>query len=141
MPTKTTPTASDVPAALTLRGPADLTTLGPFIKARRRAAGFRSAKDAAPHLGVTTRLLVEVERGERTKRGITLGKLLAVLQQLGYEVQLRPRHSPVVGAAELTMPPLTVKATGSVIEPAPGEKQSQKKTSTASKRAGRDEPA
>ena len=143
MPAKTTTKTPDVPAALTLRGPADLTTLGPFIKARRRAAGFRSAKEAAPHLGVTTRLLVEVERGERTKRGITLGKLLTVLQQLGYEVQLRPRRSPMAGAAELTLPPLTVKATGNVTEPAlPGEKQDpKKKTSTASKRARGAEPA
>jgi hypothetical protein len=143
MPAKTTTKTPDVPAALTLRGPADLTALGPFIKARRRAAGFRSAKKAAPLLGVTSRLLREVERGERIKRGITLGKLLAVLQQLGYEVHLRPRRSPVVGTAELTTPPITVKPTRSAADSAGpgGQRSPKKKTSTASKRARGAEPA
>jgi hypothetical protein len=119
--TNTTPTS--VAAVLTLRGPRDLAALGPFLKARRRAAGFRSAKAAALHLGVTTRLLVEVERGERTKRGITLGKLLAVAEQLGYELDLRPRRSPVVGTAEVVLPPLAVPATRPVTAPAgPGTK-------------------
>ncbi len=103
-----------MPTNLTLRGPADLTALGPFIRARRRAAGFRSAKEAAPLLGVTSRLLKEVERGERTKRGITLGKLLAILQQLGYEVYLRPRGASVVGTTVVTLPPITLKGTGSL---------------------------
>ncbi len=115
MPKTSIQTPTSTSPGLTLRDPADLVALGPFIKDRRRAAGFRSAKEAAPHLGVTTRLLVEVERGERTKRGMTLGKLLTVLQQLGYEVHLRPRHSPVVGTAEVTLPPLTVQATGTVL--------------------------
>jgi len=116
------------PATLTLRGPGDLAALGPFLRDRRSAAGFRSAKEAAPHLGVTTRLLVEVERGERTKRGITLGKLLGILQQLGYEVELHPRRSPVVGAGEITLSPATMQGTGSVTAPtAPARKKQNKK--------------
>lgn len=118
MPTKTDASTTSSSAVLTLSGPRDLGDLGPFLKARRLAAGFRSAREAAPHLGVTTRLLVEVERGERTRRGITLGKLLTVLQQLGYQVELRPRRSPVAGAGEVTLPPLTVHGTGSVAAPA-----------------------
>lgn len=114
MPFKSTRTTPNILTNLTLRGPADLTSLGPFLKARRRAAGFRSAKEAAPLLGVTSRLLKEVERGERTKRGISLGKLLAILQQLGYEVQLRPRGAPIVGTTVVTLPPVTFKGTGSV---------------------------
>lgn len=114
MPTNIDPTSTDPPTVLTLRDPRDLAALGPFLKAQRQAAGFRSAREAAPHLGVTTRLLVEVERGERTKRGITLGKLLAVLQQLGYEVELRPRRAPVMGAGEVTLPPLSLEGTGAV---------------------------
>ena len=115
-----TTTANDLsqPATLTLRGPHDLAALGPFLKDRRRAAGFRSAKEAAPHLGVTTRLLVEVERGERTRRGITLGKLLAILQQLGYEVELRPRRSAVVGVGGLTLSPGIMHGVGEAAAPA-----------------------
>jgi hypothetical protein len=113
MPAKPPKTPS-VSTTLILRGPSDLSSLGPFLKARRRAAGFRSAKEAAPLLGVTSRLLREVERGERIKRGITLGKLLAIVQQLGYEVQLRPRGASVVGTTVVTLPPLTLKGTGSL---------------------------
>ena len=126
---------------LILRDPRDLATLGPFLKARRQAAGFRSAKEASPHLGVTTRLLVEVERGERTKRGIGLGKLLAVLQQLGYEVELRPRGQLAVGVGETTLPVIVAKGRQR-IEREPtrnpaGKQRSARVTSRAGKAAGR----
>lgn len=128
------------PTALTLRGPHDLAALGPFLKARRRAAGFRSAREAAPHLGVTTRLLVEVERGERTKRGITLGKLLAVLQQLGYVLELHPRDSAITGRAEITLAPITLKATGVVEGPPKGTKKGTKGKPRRPLARGEEEP-
>jgi hypothetical protein len=124
MPTASTP--SDIPI-LTLRGPGDLASLGPFLKERRRAAGFRSAKEAAPHLGVTPRLLVEVERGERTKRGITLGKLLSVLAQLGYELELRPRRSVVHANLELRPPPPEVRGEGTVTQPSADSRKSKRR--------------
>lgn len=130
--TKNTPT--DRPAALTLRGPKDLAALGPFLKAARRAAGFRSARQAAPHLGATVRLLVEVERGERTKRGITLGKLLTLLEQLGYELELRPRRSAMHARLHLAPPPPHVAGTE-------GSKQGDSRNTVRSTRqSGRSRP-
>ena len=76
---------------LTLRSPDDLPALGPLIRTARRDAGFRSAREAAPLLGVTPRLLAEVERGMRTARGISLGRLLRILAGLGYELDIHPK--------------------------------------------------
>ena len=76
---------------LTFRSPDDLSALGPLIRTARRDAGFRSARDAAPLLGVTPRLLAEVERGMRTARGISLGRLLRILAGLGYELDIHPK--------------------------------------------------
>jgi hypothetical protein len=121
-PTRKAPDLSG--SSLLLRGPQDLTALGPFLKARRLAAGFRSAKQAAPHLGVTVRLLAEVERGGRTKRGITLGKLLSVVRQLGCEIEIRRRR--------------TVMARGTVILPSPDtEAEARGVADGASRAAGR----
>lgn len=77
--------------ALVLRRPDDLAALGPFIRNRRRGAGLPLAKDAAPYLGVGFRLLVELESGTRGKRGVTIGKLIQVLEGLGLELEIRPR--------------------------------------------------
>ena len=79
---------------LTLRSPDDLPALGPLIRTARRDAGFRSAREAAPLLGVTPRLLAEVERGMRTARGISLGRLLRILAGLGYELDIHPKTDP-----------------------------------------------
>lgn len=76
---------------LLLRTPADLGKLGEFVRSARRAAGFASAREAAPLLDVTPRLLAELERGMRTKRGVTAGAMLSILAGLGYEVEIRPR--------------------------------------------------
>lgn len=75
----------------TFRSPDDLSALGPLIRTARRDAGFRSAREAAPLLGVTPRLLAEVERGMRTARGISLGRLLRILAGLGYELNIHPK--------------------------------------------------
>jgi hypothetical protein len=80
------------PPALTLRGPDDLPALGEYLRAARRESGLASASDAAPYLGVGVRLLVQLESGTRGKRGVTLGKLLDVLQGLGLELVVRPRR-------------------------------------------------
>ena len=81
-------------AELILRRPDDLRTLGEFVRRARHAAGFASAKEAAPLLGVTPRLLAEVERGMRTTRGITAGSLLTLLSGLGYELEVRKHTFP-----------------------------------------------
>ena len=76
---------------LVLRGANDIAQLGSFLRDARRAAGFASASEAAPLLNVTPRLLAEVERGMRIKRGVSLGALLGMLAGLGYEVEIRKR--------------------------------------------------
>ena len=75
-------------ADLILRSTADLKRLGVYIRARRRAAGLPVAKEAAPFMGVSFRLLVELEQGERR---VTINKLLPVLEGLGLEMVIRPR--------------------------------------------------
>lgn len=84
---------SDTSAELVLRHPDDLGALGKYIRSRRRSAGLRLAKDAAPYLGVGFRLLVQLESGTRGKRGVTIGKLLPILEGLGLEMAIRPRTS------------------------------------------------
>src|SRR5579872_6883304 len=95
-------TVADEPSTLTLRSPEDLAALGQFLRARRRRAGLRVAKDAAPFLGVGVRLLVQLESGTRGKRGVTIGKLLDLLQGLGLEMVIQPRliagHNACSGA-------------------------------------------
>ncbi len=87
---------------ITLRTPDDLAQLGAFVRAARHAAGFASARAAAPLLDVTPRLLAEVERGMRTKRGITAGALLSIVAGLGYEVEIRPRERRRAAPADRT---------------------------------------
>ena len=76
---------------LVLRSPGDLADLGRYIRARRKAAGLPRAGEAAPYLGVGTRLLVELEAGTRGTRGVSLAKLLSVVEGLGLELVVRPR--------------------------------------------------
>jgi len=78
---------------LVLRVKGDLTALGPYIRRRRKAVGLSLSTDAAPWLGVGARTLLELESGSRGKRGITLVKLLGVLEGLGLELVVRARHS------------------------------------------------
>lgn len=76
---------------LVLRRPDDLEALGGYLRTRRRGIGMAIAKDAAPYMGVGFRLLVELESGTRGKRGVTLAKLLKILEGLGLELAVRPR--------------------------------------------------
>lgn len=80
------------PPTLTLRTGDDLAALGAFLRTYRRRHGVGTAKEAAPLLGVGYRLLVQLESGTRGKRGVTLGKLLPILEGLGLELVLQPRH-------------------------------------------------
>lgn len=84
---------ADDKARLIIRQPDDLAKLGPFLRARRRQAGMPIAREAAPYLGVGFRLLVQLESGTRGKRGVTIGKLLKVLEGLGLELEIRRRAS------------------------------------------------
>ena len=77
--------------SLILSKPDDLKALGPFLRAARRRAGLRAAKDAAPYLGVSFRLLVQLESGTRGKRGVTITKLMGILGGLGLDLVIRPR--------------------------------------------------
>jgi hypothetical protein len=83
------------PTTLTLRTPDDLPALGKYLRAVRRQAGLAVASNAAPYLGVGVRLLVQLESGTRGKRGVTMGKLLEVLQGLGLELVVRPRSQQI----------------------------------------------
>jgi hypothetical protein len=76
---------------IVLRGPDDLDVIGPYIRTRRKQAGLTHSGEAAPFLGVGTRLLVQLEAGTRGTRGVSLSKLLSVLQGLGLELVIRPR--------------------------------------------------
>lgn len=76
---------------IVLRGPGDLKALGPYIRARRKQSGLKHSGDAAPYLGVGARLLLELEAGTRGRRGVSLVKLLSLLQGLGLELVIRPR--------------------------------------------------
>lgn len=81
----------DAKEGITLRGPDDLAALGPYIRDRRKQAGLTHSGDAAPYLGVGTRLLLQLEAGTRGSRGVTLVKLVTLLQGLGLELVIRPR--------------------------------------------------
>lgn len=66
----------------------DLPTLGEFVRARRRALGLSDATVAADRLGVSRRLLLELEQG---RRGVRADRLLHILQTLGCDLVIRPR--------------------------------------------------
>ena len=87
----------DVNNGIVLRGPDDLGALGPYIRARRKQSGLKHSGDAAPYLGVGTRLLLELEAGTRGSRGVSLVKLLSLLQGLGLELVIRPRGQSTGG--------------------------------------------
>lgn len=89
---------------LTLRGADDLASLGKFLREHRRRNDVGTARDAAPLLGVGYRLLVELESGTRGKRGVTLGKLLPILEGLGLELVLQPRGRPMRDHADHQLP-------------------------------------
>jgi hypothetical protein len=78
-------------AELVLRRPDDVEALGAYLRSRRRGIGMPVAKEAAPYMGVGLRLLVQLESGARGKRGVTLAKLLRILEGLGLEMAIRPR--------------------------------------------------
>jgi hypothetical protein len=78
---------------IVLRGPGDLDTLGPYIRARRKRAGLAHSGEAAPYLGVGARLLLQLEAGTRGARGVSLVKLVTLLQGLGLELAIRPRRT------------------------------------------------
>lgn len=75
---------------LVIRTKRDLTTLGRYLRRRRKHLGMSLSTNAAPWLGVGARTLLEVESG---KRGITLTKLLVILEGLGLELTVRRRRS------------------------------------------------
>ena len=79
---------------IVLRGPEDVGALGPYIRARRKQAGLTHSGVAAPYLGVGARLLLQLEAGTRGARGVSLIKLLSLLQGLGLELAIRPRRTP-----------------------------------------------
>jgi transcriptional regulator with XRE-family HTH domain len=64
-------------------------TLGRVIRQRREQAGL-TLTDAAELLGVSRRLLIELEHG---RREAALPTVLAILHALGLELYARPRAS------------------------------------------------
>jgi hypothetical protein len=136
------------PSDLVLRGPEDLSQLGAYVRAQRYRVGLSLANDAAPYLGVGVRLLTELESGTRGTRGVTLRKLLGVLQGLGLELVVRPRPL-IIGNATSTGVG-TSQATGHVTPPSdgairtPGKRRTKQeknnKTKNAVRRGGRRAP-
>jgi len=70
----------------------DAGTLGPAIRARRRAQSLR-IDDAASLSGVSVDLLSRLENG---KGSVRLDKLLAVLDSLGLALVLGPKDHPTM---------------------------------------------
>lgn len=71
------------------------TALGEEIRARRKAAGL-TLTQAAELIGVSRRLLVELENG---KRGVAVHTLFDILAALGLEVHIRERSRGGDGSA------------------------------------------
>ena len=69
---------------------ADASSLGPAIRARRRAQSLR-IDDAAALSGVSVDMLSRLENG---KGSVRLDKLLAVLDGLGLALVLGPKDHP-----------------------------------------------
>ncbi len=69
----------------------DAVELGQVVRWTRGRSQM-TLEDLAPRLGVSKRLLVELEHGAR---GVRLGTVLDVLARLGYDVVLVPRDSGV----------------------------------------------
>jgi len=70
-------------------------TLGPVIRARRRAQSLR-IDDAASLSGVSVDLLSRLENG---KGSVRFDKLLSVLDSLGLALMLGPKNHPQMPAA------------------------------------------
>jgi HTH-type transcriptional regulator/antitoxin HipB len=64
-----------------------ITELGQFIVQRRKSMGLTQSEFAAL-CNAGTRFISELENGKETVR---LGKVLKVLENLGYEIHLLPR--------------------------------------------------
>lgn len=75
----------------------EASSLGPAIRARRRAQSLR-IDDAAALSGVSVDLLSRLENG---KGSVRLDKLLAVLDGLGLALVLGPKDHPRMQAASL----------------------------------------
>jgi len=75
----------------------DAGTLGPAIRARRRAQSLR-IDDAASLSGVSVDLLSRLENG---KGSVRLDKLLAVLDSLGLALILGPKDHPTMQSVSL----------------------------------------
>lgn len=65
----------------------DSKSIGKLIKTARKEQGFTQA-EAAGYLNVGIRFLSELENGKPT---VQLGKVLQVLEGLGYETMLVPK--------------------------------------------------
>ena len=84
----------------------DASTMGPAIRARRRAQSLR-IDDAASLSGVSVDMLSRLENG---KGSVRLDKLLAVLDSLGLALLLGPKDHPTMqsvsraGAERLEQP-------------------------------------
>ena len=84
----------------------DASTIGPAVRARRRAQSLR-IDDAASLSGVSVDLLSRLENG---KGSVRLDKLLAVLDGLGLALVLGPKDHPTMqsvpsaGAERLEQP-------------------------------------
>jgi hypothetical protein len=83
---------STLPAVPELLRITDASTLGPAVRARRRAQSLR-IDDAASLSGVSVDLLSRLENG---KGSVRLDKLLAVLDSLGLTLLLGPKDHPTM---------------------------------------------
>jgi hypothetical protein len=83
---------SSLPVPSKLLRITDASTLGPAIRARRRAQSLR-IDDAASLSGVSVDLLSRLENG---KGSVRLDKLLAVLDSLGLALALGPKDHPTM---------------------------------------------
>jgi transcriptional regulator with XRE-family HTH domain len=83
---------SSPPAPTDLLRISDAQTLGPAIRARRRAQSLR-IDDAAALSGVSVDLLSRLENG---KGSVRLDKLLAVLDSLGLALVLGAKDHPTM---------------------------------------------
>lgn len=70
----------------------DSKSIGELIKTARKEQGFTQA-EAAGYLNVGIRFLSELENGKPT---VQLGKVLQVLESLGYETLLVPKSKRMI---------------------------------------------
>ena len=65
----------------------DVTHIGREIRARRKQLGY-TQEEVAPVVGMSPRLVGEIERGRDT---VGIGKVLRLCQVLGLDIELRER--------------------------------------------------